>query len=438
MLSDLAKVLQCTGTKPRTISTSCLCGKPNPYDHTQEGPDKIENQQKRNEDAGSFTELVRDFLNPKDFYGAVRKHGIDFFCGVPDSLLKEFCAYVSANVPEDNHIITANEGTAIAVASGYHLASGKTAMVYLQNSGLGNIVNPLMSLAVPSVYSIPMLLFVGWRGEPGKRDEPQHVVQGKATPGLLAACGIPFQVLPDYIEGAEQALYTARKHMEVSKGPYCLLVRRQTFLPYKLEKKPPMFPLTREHAIQKIVDCLHDRDVVVGTTGMLSRELFEYREAKGQGHEKDFLCVGSMGHASAIALGIATQRPRRQVFCLDGDGAAIMHLGNLSTIGHNSQSNFKHIVINNGAHDSVGGQPTDAADVENFRFTQVALGLGYKQAFTAITPEEIMDGVKALREMEGPVLLEIKVNQGNRKDLGRPTRTPIQNKADFMHFLAID
>ncbi|XP_065051173.1 phosphonopyruvate decarboxylase-like [Rhopilema esculentum] len=445
LISELAKVLRKSGTTwnpaKRAFSTTCLCGKPstdNVPGQTREGPEKIQNQQKRNEEAGSYTELVRDFLDPKEFFGAVRKHGIDYFCGVPDSLLKDFCAYVSMNVPDENHIITANEGTAIAVASGYHLASGKTAMVYLQNSGLGNIVNPLMSLAVPSVYSIPMLLFVGWRGEPGKRDEPQHVVQGKATPGLLAACGIPFQVLPDYLEGAEQALYTARKHMEVSKGPYCLLVRRQTFLPYKLAKDEPKFPLNREEAIKNIVDCLKDRDVVVGTTGMLSRELFEYREAKGQGHEKDFLCVGSMGHASAIALGIATQRPRRQVFCLDGDGAAIMHLGNLATIGNHSPPNLKHIVINNGAHDSVGGQPTDAARMEDFRITQIALGVGYKQAFTAVTPEEILDSVAAMREMEGPVLLEIKVNKGNRKNLGRPTRTPIQNKADFMHFLAID
>jgi len=354
--------------------------------------------------------------------------------------LKDYCAYVTATETNNKHVITANEGSAVALAAGYHLSTGKTAMVYLQNSGLGNIVNPVMSLASTSVYSVPMLLFLGWRGEPGKRDEPQHVTQGKATPGLLAACGIPFQVLPDYIEGAEQALYTARKHMEVTKGPYCLLVKRQTFLPYKYHAEESFFsnlPLNREGAVEEIIRSLHDRDVVVGTTGMLSRELFELREKLNQGHEKDFLTVGCMGHASAIALGVSMQRPRRQVFCLDGDGAAIMHLGNLSTIASNGPINYKHIVINNGAHDSVGGQPTDAQTAD-FNICKVALGLGYKQAFTAITPEEIKESVAAMRKMEGPVLLEIKVRTGSRKDLGRPTRSPQQNKADFMHFLAIE
>ncbi|XP_068701721.1 phosphonopyruvate decarboxylase-like isoform X1 [Montipora foliosa] len=398
---------------------------------------QIAEQRLRNEDAGQFTELVRDFLNPKDFYNALCMHGMDFFCGVPDSLLKDFCAYVTAVVPKSRHVITSNEGQAIALAAGYHMATGRAGVVYLQNSGLGNIVNPVMSLAVPNVYSIPMLLLVGWRGEPGKRDEPQHVVQGQATPGILASCGIPFQVLPDYQEGAEQALYVARKHMETTKGPYCLLVRRQNFLPFKLEKEPDIYPLNREGAMKTIVDALGDRDVVVGTTGMLSRELFEYRVAKGQGHEKDFLTVGSMGHASAIALGIAQFRPKRQVFCFDGDGAVLMHMGALATIGQSDVPNFKHIVINNGCHDSVGGQPTSGAS-ESFDFLGVARSCGYKAVMRAEQREEVLEAVKFLRGVEGPVLLEIRTNKGGRKDLGRPTRTPIQNKKDFMHFLAID
>jgi len=404
---------------------------------TQEGQEQVVNQLKRNEEAGASTELVRDFLDPRDFHDAVRKSGIDFFCGVPDSLLKDYCGYVADTESRDKHVITASEGGAIALASGYHMATNKKAMVYLQNSGLGNIVNPVMSLAAPAVYSIPMLLFVGWRGEPGKRDEPQHLAQGKATPGLLAACGIPFQVLPDYIEGAEQALYTARKHMEVSKGPYCLLVKRQTFLPYKQQRQVHVDrELNREGVIKCIVDVLNERDVVVGTTGMLSRELFEYRKAKGQGHEKDFLTVGSMGHASAIALGISLQRPNRQVFCLDGDGAALMQMGNMSTVASNGRSNFNHVLINNNAHDSVGGQQTDCG--EDFNFTQIALGMGYKQAMSASTVGEISACVKQMRDMEGPTLLEVKCRVGSRKDLGRPTRTPVQNKNDFMHFLAIN
>ncbi|KAM7449859.1 hypothetical protein ABFA07_002238 [Porites harrisoni] len=398
---------------------------------------QVAEQKARNEDAGQFTELVRDFLNPKDFYNALCMHGMDYFCGVPDSLLKDFCAYVTAVTPKSRHVITSNEGQAVALAAGYHMATGKAGVVYLQNSGLGNIVNPLMSLAVPNVYSIPMLLLVGWRGEPGKRDEPQHMIQGQATPGILASCGIPFQVLPDYQEGAEQALYVARKHMETSKGPYCLLVRRQNFIPYKLEKEPDLYPLNREGALQVIVDSLKDRDVVVGTTGMLSRELFEYRVAKGHGHEKDFLTVGSMGHASAIALGIAQFKPKRQIFCIDGDGAVIMHMGALATIGQSEVPNFKHILINNGCHDSVGGQPTVGFS-QTFDFLEIGKACGYRSVLAAEQPEEITEAIELMRSLEGPVLLEIKTNKGGRKDLGRPTRSPIQNKKDFMHFLAID
>ncbi|XP_052827647.1 phosphonopyruvate decarboxylase isoform X3 [Octopus bimaculoides] len=398
---------------------------------------QVAEQQVRNQEVGMMTELVRDFLDPADFYKALHNIGIEYFCGVPDSLLKDFCAYIAETSPKDRHIITANEGSAVALATGYHLATGKSSLVYLQNSGLGNIVNPLMSLASTSVYSIPMLLLVGWRGEPGKRDEPQHLVQGHATPGLLASMGIPFQPLPDYQEGAEQALKTARHYMESSKGPYCLLVRRQTFLPYKLREKTPEFLLTREEAMKIIIDNIGSKDAVVSTTGMLSRELFEYRVEKDMGHERDFLTVGSMGHASAIALGIASQKPNKQVFCLDGDGAVIMHMGALSTIGQRGSDNLKHVIINNGCHDSVGGQMTDAGNHDSFDFCEITKSCGYKDAKTVISEEELKEGILWLRQTPGPALLQVKVNVGGRSNLGRPTRTTHENKADFMHFLAI-
>lgn len=402
---------------------------------TQEA--QVKEQLKNNQEIKEMTELIRDFLDPAQFYESLRKVGIDFFCGVPDSLLKDICAYITTKAKKENHLITANEGSAIALASGYHLATGKNPMVYLQNSGLGNIVNPILSLAVPSIYSIPMLLLVGWRGEPGKRDEPQHYIQGQSTPGILASLGIPFQPLPDYQEGAEQALQTAKQYMENAKGPYCLLVRRQTFLPFKLAKKTPKYKLNRESALKVVVDELMDRDIIVSTTGMLSRELYEYRDTKKQGHEKDFLTVGSMGHASSIALGIALNKSKRQVFCLDGDGAVIMHMGSMVTIGQNGSANFKHIIFNNGAHDSVGGQPTDAAN-ESFSFTNIAKGCGYREAIQVSEESEIRESLKYLRGVDGPVLLEIKINSGNRKDIGRPKRKPIENKSDFMHFLAIN
>ncbi|XP_013388475.1 uncharacterized protein LOC106157387, partial [Lingula anatina] len=396
-------------------------------------PQEPQESVKRGREDEVMTELVRDFLDPAQFYQAVKNIGVDFFCGVPDSLLKDFCAYVTANTSKEHHIITANEGNAVALAAGYHLATGKYGMVYLQNSGLGNIVSPVLSLAVPEVYSVPLLLLIGWRGEPGKKDEPQHQVQGKASQKTLDAIGVPYSILPDYIEGAQQVLSSAKQHLETVKGPYALLVKRQTFLPYKL---PPdasdIFPLNREEALKVIVNALGEMDVTVGTTGMLSRELFEYREAKHQGHGRDFLTVGSMGHASAIALGIAVNKPERQVYCLDGDGAAIMHMGTMATIGQNGTTNLKHIIINNGAHDSVGGQPTDAGHHDTFFFTQIAKGCGYKEAWVATSEDDIRSGILKMKDMAGPVLMEVKVNKGARKNLGRPTTTPLENKKEFM------
>ncbi|XP_033611593.1 phosphonopyruvate decarboxylase isoform X2 [Cryptotermes secundus] len=385
-----------------------------------------------------MTELVRDFLDPGDFYRALRDIGISFFCGVPDSLLKDFCAYVASNEKETHHIITANEGSAIGLATGYHLATGKISLVYLQNSGLGNTVNPLVSLAAQEVYSVPMLLLIGWRGEPGKRDEPQHMLQGQITSQLLDTLGIPFSPLPDYIEGAKKTLNAAKLYMKNHSSPYALLVKRQTFLPYKFGRPTSEYPMSREMALKIVVDSLHDSDIVVSTTGMLSRELFEHRVAREQGHERDFLTVGSMGHASTIALGIALNKPKRQVFCLDGDASVIMHMGAMSVIGQMSPRNLKHIVFNNGAHDSVGGQQTAAFNCSTFRLTEIAVSNGYTEGKVAVTVDDLMTGVQWLQETYGPAMLEIRVCPGSRKDLGRPTRSPIQNKADFMNFLSLN
>ncbi|CAF3142886.1 unnamed protein product [Rotaria sp. Silwood2] len=312
-----------------------------------------------------------------------------------------------------------------------------------KNSGLGNIVNPIMSLATPGVYSLPMLLLIGWRGEPGKRDEPQHRIQGPATPGILAALGIPFQPLPDYHDGAGQALETAKRYMETAKGPYALLVKRQTFLPYSLPKRSADLEaglsLTREEALQCVISHFQHRDVVVGTTGMLSRELFELRMKRDDGHERDFLTVGGMGHASSIALGIAIQKPNRTIYCLDGDGAVLMHMGILANIAAAAPSNFKHIVFNNGTHDSVGGQPTVAGDHKQFSLCHIAQGCGYKHVMIATNQNEIKEAMEKMRTInnDGPVLLELRIKTGHRKNLGRPTRSTNENRKDFMHFLQL-
>ncbi|MDO8509352.1 MAG: phosphonopyruvate decarboxylase [Nanoarchaeota archaeon] len=372
-------------------------------------------------------------LNPKEFYHLLIENKVDFFAGVPDSLLKDFNAYVMDNTPQKNHTITHNEGGAIALVTGYHLATNKMGLVYMQNSGLGNTVNPLTSLADREVYSIPMLILIGWRGEPGVHDEPQHVKQGRITLSLLETLEIPYSILPDNIAEARKTLEDSISHSKQNNIPYALIVRKGTFETYELRNKTEKdYQINREKALKLIIDNLDERDIIVSTTGMLSRELFEYRKALEQSHNKDFLTVGCMGHSSMLALGIALLKPSRNIYCLDGDGSLIMHLGSLAIIGQKSPNNFKHVVFNNGAHDSVGGQPTAGLTVD---VLGVAEACGYKEVIRAETKEEILNGFSKLKKSEGPSLLEILIKKGSRKDLGRPTTPPIENKKDFMQEL---
>ncbi|CAF5041716.1 unnamed protein product [Rotaria sp. Silwood1] len=423
------------------IRADCLVIETTSEDIEQE----VKEPHKQNEEVRNMPELVRDFLDPAKFYQQIKTIcGINFFCGVPDSLLKDFCAYVTKNVPSSHHIITANEGSAVGLACGSYMATGQPSLVYLQNSGLGNIVNPIISLATPGVYSLPMLLLIGWRGEPGKPDEPQHCVQGPATPSILAALGIPFQLLPNNHDSACQVLEIAKHYMETAKGPYALLVKRETFLPYSLSKMnvdvEARLTLTREQALEYVMNHFQYQDIVVSTTGMLSRELFELRMKHHDGHEQDFLTVGGMGHASSIALGIAIQKPNRTIYCLDGDGAVLMHMGILANIGAVTPSNFKHIIFNNGAHDSVGGQPTVAGNYEKFSFCHIAQGCGYKHVMIATNQIEINEAMKKIHEInsDGPILLELRIRTGHRKNLGRPTRSTNENRKDFMYFLQLN
>ncbi|MBU3220243.1 phosphonopyruvate decarboxylase [Clostridium algidicarnis] len=375
-------------------------------------------------------------INTEEFYKNLKSNKIDFFVGVPDSLLKDFCAYIKENVDSKNNIVAANEGNALAIASGYYLATGNPALVYMQNSGQGNIINPLASLNDPLVYSIPALLVIGWRGEPNKKDEPQHKKQGLVTLKLLEALDIEYSILTekDDVGIWKKKISEAVEYMKKEKRPYALVVTKGTFSTYKLKEQSKVnFEMSREDAIKEIVNALGDEDTIVSTTGMASRELFEEREARNMGHEKDFLTVGSMGHASQIALGIALSKPKKNVYCLDGDGALLMHLGGLAITGTQKVENFKHIVINNGAHDSVGGQSTVGLDID---IPSIAKSCGYKKTFTVSTFEDLKAYLKILVEAKGPVLLEVKVRKGARKDLGRPTTSPIENKDMFMKFLA--
>ena len=300
-------------------------------------------------------------INTKLFFQNLVENNIEFFTGVPDSLLNSICSYITDNVSSKKHIIAANEGNALALGIGYYLASGKLPLIYLQNSGLGNIVNPLLSLADPDVYSVPMLLMIGWRGEPNATDEPQHKKQGRVTLKLLEAMEVPYQVLSidTSDDQAKEIINKASKEALKNNAPFAIVIKKNTFSEYKIKKDKMVNSLLfREDAIKIIVDNLDDKDIVVSTTGFASRELFEYREKLKQGHNKDFLTVGGMGHANQIALGIAMQKPNRRVLCLDGDGSTLMHMGSLGISGNVECNNFKHIIFNNGAHDSVGGQPT--------------------------------------------------------------------------------
>ena len=373
-------------------------------------------------------------LNPQEFVECLKRNGVEWFTGVPDSLLKELCSCMAHTSRAGEHIIAANEGGAVGLALGYHLATGKIPLVYLQNSGLGNVVNPLLSLVDEDVYSVPMLLVIGWRGEPGVHDEPQHKKQGRVMVPMLEAMGIPYSVLGADAHHAEPFVKDAVAHVRKTSGPFAMVIKKGAFAAYVA---PPLqqtdFPLSREEAIQQVIDVLEERDVVVSTTGMPSREVYEYRTKKGVGHQRDFLTVGGMGHASQIALGIALQKPERSVYCLDGDGALLMHMGALALNGTLKPRNFKHIILNNGAHDSVGGQPTVALDID---ILGIARAAGYAHMASARTQSELRVCLQELKGSLGPSLLEIRVRCGSRKDLGRPETTPIQNKDAFMDFLA--
>ena len=372
-------------------------------------------------------------ISPAFFIEKLRVNGIDCFAGVPDSLLKNVCAYITDHFDARHNIITANEGAAVGLAAGHYLATGQPGCVYMQNSGEGNVINPLASLTDPEVYNIPVLLLIGWRGRPGVHDEPQHIKQGKVTTGLLNVMGVNYEVLSKEEDKAAKQIDKASKAL-ANKEVFALVIEKDTFEDYKLQNvEVNDLTMSREEAIQAVAAALGKKDCIVSTTGMISRELFEYRSAMNQSHERDFLTVGSMGHASQIALGIALAQPERRVWCFDGDGAAIMHMGSMAIVANKAPKNYVHVVFNNGAHDSVGGQPTVGLKID---LPAVAKAVGYKTTYSVDGKEELESVLAKVNSFESPALLEIKVKKGNRKDLGRPTTTPVQNKEALMQFLS--
>ena len=366
-------------------------------------------------------------INPKSFYDHLTSHS-DFITGVPDSLLKEFNACVLNEHPKNKHIIAPNEGTSIGLAIGNYISTGKVPTVYMQNSGIGNAVNPLMSLADKDVYGVPMLVIIGWRGEPGVKDEPQHFKQGLIQEDLLKAMQLDYRILDS--ENQHWPALLDDLHLSAVKDqcPKVLLVRKGTFDSYKSNAGEPLELESRESAINTVIGSLGKDSVFIGTTGKASRELFELRVARGESHENDFLTVGGMGHASAIATGISMNTAKR-VVCLDGDGALLMHMGGLVSTAHYASSNFVHVVINNGVHESVGGQPTL---INNVNVKDLAIASGYQKAFSVKTATEFNQVCESGAIGNGAVLIEYIVKPGARKDLGRPTQSPKENLKHLM------
>ena len=374
-------------------------------------------------------------ISPSAFLNTLKMLGVNFFAGVPDSLMKGLNLEIINSCSKEEHVITSNEGSAVSHAIGHYAATRNLSAVYMQNSGLGNSYNPLISLADPAVYSIPMVLLIGWRGELDVdnnqlKDEPQHVKQGQITLSTLEVMGIPFVIIDRDTLKWQQEVEKLVETSKLNRCPVAVVFRKNTFesVPYSLAPLQIKPDMTREEAIEAIVKYTTANDIFVASTGMISRELFEIRKKGKMGHDTDFLTVGGMGHASQIAVRIAANFPKRRVICLDGDGALIMHTGGMAECSE--YDNLLHIVLNNGAHDSVGGQPTQAFRID---LQQIASGFGYEHVFKATSKSEITKSMKSMST--GSAFIEIQCKRGNRNDLGRPDTPPKENLSEFMKFL---
>lgn len=371
------------------------------------------------------------------FFAEIRKINVQTITGVPDSTLQVFCDYLrNENVEFIDHIVAANEGAAVGIAIGEYLASGRPACVYLQNSGLGNVVNPVTSLANEEVYNIPILFIVGWRGEPGIKDEPQHKFMGKVTLPILDLLQIQWDVIDRATTELElNEIFERAKSRLDNNHSYAIVVKKSTFDLFDTCKYENTFSLVREDAISTIVEWMQKSDIVVSTTGKISRELYEQSDRIKGNHRQTFLTVGGMGHADMIAYQIARRKSDRCVICLDGDGALLMHMGSMAVIGQNPVKNFIHICINNEVHESVGGMPTGASGM---RFSRVARTIGYKRVYEVYTKEELSNVLSKVREEKEMVFIEILVSVESRTDLGRPKETAEENKRQFMQYHGVE
>jgi len=357
-------------------------------------------------------------IDQKKLVDYLKRSNVEFITGVPDTLLNDFCLSVDDQWPQEHHIIAANEGNAVGLAAGYHLASNSVPLVYMQNSGIGNTLNPLVSLTNKDVYGIPMILLIGWRGDPSINDWPQHKKQGELTTVLLDDLDIPYKIpeddLGDVVASFDWAIKTAKEN----SSPVAIIAKKGIFERGEKEDAstlPSIYNLTRETAMECIIDSIPEDSICVATTGRAARELHALRDFKKMGHDRDFLNVGAMGHASSIATGIAISKKDNLVVCFDGDAGAIMHLGSFTTSGLIKQNNLLHIVLNNGAHESVGGQPSAGF---NSNLTGIAKNSGYNTIDSPVkTKEELEDAVKKALKNSGPNFIEVFIRKGMRSEM---------------------
>jgi len=369
-------------------------------------------------------------LKCEEFFSLLKKYDLTFFSGIPDSTFKSFMSFLEKNKGKLRNIVTVNECEAVAVSAGYHLSTGKIAVVYLQNSGLGKTVNPLTSLCDPSVYSIPILFMIGWRGEPDKKDAYQHHKMGRITIDLLELLDIPYEIITDDIEKLDKIIRKAKKYMTESKKPYALIIKKNIFEKLNEKEEKGKKP-TREEAIKTILKNLKGNEIIISTTGKTSRELFENRKDKNDcGH--DFYNIGAMGCAQSIALGISLNKKDKDVFVFDGDGSVLMQMGALATTGHYCPKNYYHIVFDNKAHDSTGGQPTcsDTIDLKN-----VSKSCNYKYSKVVDNLKDLETEIKKIKSKKGPLMIVVKIRKGSRDNLGRPPLKPKEYKEKFMKYI---
>jgi len=373
-------------------------------------------------------------ISCQDFFSMLKEKGFIFFSGVPDSTFKHWLKFLVDNNGKDlNNLVACNECEAIALCAGYYLATRKIGVVYMQNSGLGKTVNPITSLCDSDVYSIPILLMIGWRGEPGKIDAPQHKKMGRIMLSLLDTLEIPHSILEPDKETIIKELKKASEYFKKNTSPYAFIIKKGFFHDYKWDSKQICnYELTREEIINLIMENLNNDEIIISNTGYTSREVYEYREANKKDHFKSFYNIGGMGCASSIGLSIALQKQEKRVIIFDGDGAAIMQMGAFTTIGKHSPTNFVHIIFDNHAHETTGGQPTNSA---SSNFLQIAIACNYKSGDIIRTKEELLKIIPDIKNKEGPLLYVIQIKMCSRSNLKRPEKEPKLYKEELLKYL---